>query len=80
MITDDMPLIQLLAVLLAGIGSLNWGLKEGADLNLLTEIGLSGDMLTYSYLLIGVAGAIVIIDLADLVRDGGASNAEPLED
>jgi len=80
MITDDMPLVQLLAVLIAGIGSLNWGLVEVADLNLLVEIGLSGDMLTYAYLAIGVAGLIVIIDLADLVQDDGYDAVNPLED
>ena len=80
MITDDMPLIQLLAVLIAGVGSLNWGLVEVADLNLLTEIGLSGDMLTYAYLAIGVAGLIVIVDMADLVQDDGYDSVSPLED
>lgn len=80
MITDDMPLIQLLAVLIAGVGSLNWGLVEVADLNLLVEVGLSGDMLSYAYLAIGVAGAIVLIDMADLVQDGDYNTIEPLED
>ncbi|QGN05843.1 hypothetical protein Hrd1104_00080 [Halorhabdus sp. CBA1104] len=80
MITDDKPLIQLLAVLLAGVGSLNWGLVEFADLDLLVEVGLTGDMLGYAYLLVGIAGAIVLIDMADLVQDGGIEGAEPLED
>lgn len=80
MIADDKPLIQLLAVLIAGVGSLNWGLIEVADLNLLVEVGLSGDMLTYAYLAIGVAGAIVLIDMADLVQDDGYDSVSPLED
>lgn len=80
MIADDMPVVQLLAVLIAGVGSLNWGLVEVADLNLLVEIGLSGDMLTYAYMAVGLAGAIVLIDMADLVQDGDYGQIEPLED
>lgn len=79
MITDDMPLGQLLAVLVAGLGALNWGLVELLDTDLLVQLGLSGDMLGYAYLAVGVAGAIVLVDMLDLVADNGADTS-PLED
>jgi len=79
MITQDKPLAQLLAVLVAGLGALNWGLVEAFDTDLLIEIGLTGSMLSYAYLAVGVAGAIVLIDMLDIVADNG-TDTSPLED
>jgi uncharacterized membrane protein YuzA (DUF378 family) len=79
MITDDKPLVQLVVVVLAGVGALNWGTKELLEMDLLVEVGLSGDMLGYAMLAIGAAGAIVLIDMAEIVADEGPS-ASPLED
>lgn len=79
MITQDKPLAQLLAVLVAGVGALNWGLVEAFDTDLLIEIGLTGNMLSYAYLAVGVAGAIVLIDMLDIVADNG-TDTSPLED
>lgn len=79
MITNDQPLAQLLVVLTAGLGSLNWGLVEAIDTNLLVEAGLQGANLGYAYLAIGAAGAIVLVDLLDIIADNGAETS-PLED
>lgn len=79
MITNDQPLAQLLIVLTAGLGSLNWGLVEAIDTNLLVEAGLQGANLGYAYLGIGAAGAIVLVDLLDIIADNGAETS-PLED
>lgn len=65
MIADDSPMLQLVVALVAGLGGLNWGLVELIDMDLLVEVGLSGDLLGYGYLAIGVAGAILLIDTAD---------------
>jgi len=79
MITDDMPLAQLVVVLVAGAGALNWGLVEAIDTNLLVEIGLSSANLGYAYLAIGAAGAVVLVDMLELVAEGGTETS-PLED
>ena len=79
MITNDQPLAQLLVVLVAGLGALNWGLKEALNTDLLVELGLSGANLGYAYLAIGVAGAVVLIDMLDIIADNGADTS-PLED
>ncbi len=78
MITDDMPLVQLLAVLVAGLGSLNWGLKELMSTDLLVQF-VPADFLGISYILVGIAGAVVLVDMLDLVADNGADTS-PLED
>lgn len=78
MITDDMPLVQLLAVLVAGLGALNWGLKELMSTDLLVEL-VPADMLGISYIVVGIAGAVVLVDMLDLVADNGAETS-PLED
>jgi len=81
MITDDMPLIQLAIVLVTAIGALNVGLANVAGTNLLIDVAnLSGSMLDYAHIAIGAAGAVTIVDLADLVQDGGYDRIEPLED
>ena len=79
MITNDQPLAQLLVVLVAGLGALNWGLVEATGTDLLVEAGLQGANLGYAYLAIGVAGAIVLIDMLDIIADNGAETS-PLED
>jgi|GEM_PF-3122380 len=79
MITDDMPLVQLLAVLVAGLGSLNWGLKELMSTDLLVQF-VPADFLGISYILVGIAGAVVLVDMLDLVADNGATDTSPLED
>lgn len=79
MITDDMPMVQLLVVLVAAVGSLNWGLIELADMDLLVQLGLEGGTLGLAYLVIGGAGAVVLIDMLDIVADNGTETS-PLED
>ena len=65
--------------ILTSIGALNWGLKELFSADLLVELGLSGSTLGYAYIVVGVAGAIVLIDMLDIVGSEGA-DASPLED
>jgi uncharacterized membrane protein YuzA (DUF378 family) len=68
MITDDYDGLELVLTLIAALGALNWGLIELFDTNLLIDVlGLAadGDPLMWSYTIIGVAGAIVLIDLVD---------------
>lgn len=80
MITDDMPMIQTLAVLVSGIGSLNWGLTEIGGINLLLELGLTGDALTAGYLVVGIAGLITLIDMADSTTKAGVGETSPLQE
>jgi uncharacterized membrane protein YuzA (DUF378 family) len=77
MISDEFPGVQVVAVLLTAVGALNWGLVELLDLNLLTEVGLTGDLLGIAYLAVGVAGAVVLVDMLDLFSRVG-SDAMPL--
>jgi len=79
MITNDQPLLQTFVVLVAGVGALNWGLKEVFSADLLVELGLSGSTLGYAYIVVGVAGAIMLVDMLDIVGSEGA-DASPLED
>jgi len=78
MITNDQPLAQLLVVLVAGLGALNWGLKELMSTDLLVEF-VPADYLGVSYIVVGIAGAIVLIDMLDIIADNGAETS-PLED
>ncbi|MEF8825267.1 MAG: hypothetical protein V5A34_01675 [Halapricum sp.] len=54
-------------------------MKELFSADLLVELGLSGSTLGYAYLAVGVAGAIVLVDLLDIIADNGAETS-PLED
>jgi len=79
MITEGQPLLQIVALLVAGLGALNWGLKEAMDTDLLVEIGLTGSNLGLAYLAVGAAGAIVLVDLLTIISEEGADSS-PLED
>jgi uncharacterized membrane protein YuzA (DUF378 family) len=54
---SDESAVKVTAWLLAGIGALNWGLVELADVNLVTEIGGTGTA-GAMYIVIGAAGAL----------------------
>ncbi|MCU4716806.1 DUF378 domain-containing protein [Halapricum hydrolyticum] len=79
MLTDDLPVVQLLVVLISAIGAINWGLVEMFDVDLLVEIGLGADMLTIAYLIVGAAGVVLLVDMLELVAEGG-TDSTPLED
>lgn len=53
---DESP-VKVTAWLLSGLGALNWGLMEFADLNLVTEF-LGADTSGLVYGVIGLAGAL----------------------
>lgn len=58
--------------LLTAVAALNWGLVEFADFDLIVDgLGLSADMLTATYGVIGAAGAValyntVAVDILEL--------------
>lgn len=80
MITNDMPLVQVAVLLVAGVGALNWGLVELSDTNLITDtLGLSASNTGLAYIVIGLAGAILVIDLLDIASSEGIDSS-PLED
>lgn len=71
MILDDYDSIALLVTALAAFGAVNWGATEALSTDILVDVlGLSGDLLTYTLLAIGVAGAIVLVDAADELTGG----------
>lgn len=80
MITDDMPMVQLVVVVVSALGALNWGLVELAGTNLLVETGISQPLLGYCYLAIGILGAIVLIDIFDDISENGLGSTGFLED
>jgi uncharacterized membrane protein YuzA (DUF378 family) len=58
--------------LLVGLAALNWGLVEFADTNLLADtLGLSNDLLTGAYAVIGAAGAVSLYNtiMVDIMED-----------
>lgn len=54
---SDESAVKVTVWLLAGLGALNWGLMEVADLNLVTELLGSGSA-GLVYIVIGAAGAL----------------------
>jgi len=66
MLTDDYDLLWGAVILLAGLGAATLGLAEVMDTQLLSGIlGLSGDILTWSYTALGVAGGVAVVDALD---------------
>lgn len=55
--------------LVAAVAAINWGTVEQFDVNLLTEIGLSGSTLSTTYILIGLLGAYNLYLLADKLME-----------
>ena len=55
-------------MLISGVGALDWGLVEMFDFNLLTQVGLGADMLTIAYIVVGLAGAVLLVDMLELDR------------
>jgi len=53
---DLEPTLNYVSWAVAAVAAINWGTVEQFDLNLLTELGLSGSTLSTTYLLIGVLG------------------------
>ena len=46
----------------AGIGSVNWGIKEVAGKNLLSDtLGLAGSQLSFAYILVGFLGVVSLV-------------------
>lgn len=54
---SDESAVKVTVWLLAGLGALNWGLMELADLNLVTEVVGSGSAGAI-YIVVGAAGAL----------------------
>jgi uncharacterized membrane protein YuzA (DUF378 family) len=68
---DNTLLLHTLWLAVA-IGALNWGLVGVVDTNLLADtIGLSNDMLTGAYAVIGGAGAVTLYNtvFVDIMED-----------
>jgi len=56
----------------AGVAAINWGAVGALDLNLLTEIGLTGSDLHAVYIVIGLVGVINLYLLYDKMEGSRA--------
>jgi uncharacterized membrane protein YuzA (DUF378 family) len=70
--------LDVVAWLVTALAAVNWGLDEWADINLLTEIGLSGDTLGLAYLAIGVLGVVDLALLAGKLDSGIVGLDQPV--
>lgn len=53
---------------LAGIGAVNWGLIGVAKTNLVTTLLGTSGLTTFVYVVVGVAGAIVLADVLNILK------------
>ena len=70
--------LDVVAWLGTAVAAINWGTSEWLDLNLLTELGLSGDTLGLAYVAIGVLGIVDLALLSGKLDSGIVSLDEPL--
>lgn len=68
MVDWDSPL-WIAASLLSGVGALNWGLEEYAQVNLVTEFIQEPGLQAAAYATIGVAGALLLYAQTEKVID-----------
>jgi uncharacterized membrane protein YuzA (DUF378 family) len=62
--------LWMAASAVSGLGALNWGLEEFAEINLVTEFIQEPGLQAASYAAIGVAGALLLYGQTEKVIDG----------
>lgn len=63
-----MNVIKLIAMILVIVGALNWGLVGLLDLDLVKLIFREAMLIKVVYILVGVAGLLVLLDFAKITK------------
>jgi uncharacterized membrane protein YuzA (DUF378 family) len=66
---DLEPTLNYVSWFVAAVAAINWGTVEQFDINLLTEVGLSGSNLSMAYIVIGLLGAYNLYLLVDKLAE-----------